>query len=577
MQLGHVEFSKLSISVLNMRHGKKAPDVSDILPSIRARGILVPLLVRQNGCPDTFEVVAGRRRYYSAQAILDERGEIEPLPCAFMQPGDDAAALEASLIENVARLDPDEVAQWETFARLIKEGRTIPDISGTFGITERMVKQRLALGNLLPKIRESYCKEEIDAETIRYLTLASKAQQKEWLALFEDPEQQAPRGYQLKGWLFGGQSISTKVALFPLEEYQGQIVSDLFGEDSYFADADMFWRLQNDAIAAKRAAYLEAGWPDVIVLEQGARFTSWEHEKTPKKKGGKVFITVSQRGEVETHEGWLSTKEAKHARQKGDASSDPDPIPTKPSRPEVTSTLQNYIDLHRHAAVGAELADHPGVALRVMVAHAITCSKLWKVEVEPQQTRGKEIAESIAGSKATVSFNAKRREILALLDLPEDETTIAGGNGDDYATASVFARLLTLSDTDVLRVLGIVMAETLAVGSAMVEALGVYLKLDMRAVWQPDDVFFELIRDRQVVNAMVAELAGQQSADANIAEKIKTQKSIIQACLKGENGRTKVENWLPHWIAFPASTYTDRGGFEPAERWERVKPLFAQQ
>ena len=577
MQLGHVEFSKLSISALNMRHGKKAPDVSDILPSIRARGILVPLLVRQNGNPDTFEVVAGRRRYYSAQIILDEHGEIEPLPCAFMQPGDDAAALEASLIENIARLDPDEVAQWETFARLIKEGRTIPDISVTFGITERMVKQRLALGNLLPKIREAYRKEEVDAETIRYLTLASKAQQKEWLALFEDPGEHVPTGHQLKGWLFGGQSISTKVALFSLEDYPGQIVSDLFGEDSYFGDTEMFWRLQNDAIAAKRAAYLEAGWQDVAVLEQGARFISWEHEKTPKKKGGKVFITVSQRGEAETHEGWLSTKDAKRARQKGDASSDADPIPAKPARPEVTSSLQNYIDLHRHAAVRAELADHPGIALRVIVAHAITGSKLWTVEVEPQQTRGKEIAASIAGSTATAAFNAKRREILGLLDLPEDGTTVAGGNGDDYATASVFARLLTLPDNDVLRILGIVMAETLAAGSAMVEALGVYLKLDMRAVWQPDDIFFDLIRDRQVVNAMVAELAGQQSADANIAEKIKTQKSIIQACLKGENGRTIVESWLPRWMAFPAGSYTDRGGFEPAERWERVKPLFAQQ
>lgn len=224
-----------------------------------------------------------------------------------------------------------------------------------------------------------------------------------------------------------------------------------------------------------------------------------------------------------------------------------------------------------------ELADHPGVALRVVVAHAITGSKLWTVEVEPQQTRGKEIAASIAGSTAAAAFNAKRREILAVLDLPDDEPAIAGGNGDDYATASVFARLLTLPDTDVLRVLTMVMAETLAAGSAMVEALGVYLKLDMRAVWQPDDVFFELIRDRQVVNAMVAELAGQQSADANIAEKIKTQKSIIQACLKGENGRTKVENWLPRWMAFPVDSYTDRGGFEPAERWERVKALFVQQ
>lgn len=577
MKLGHVEFSKLNISALNMRHGKKAPDVSDILPSIRARGILVPLLVRQNGTPETFEVVAGRRRYYSAQTILDERGEIEPLPCAFLQPGDDAAALEASLIENIARLDPDEVTQWETFTRLIKEGRSIPDISNTFGITERMVRQRLALGNLLPRILAAYRSDKIDADSIRHLTLASKAQQKEWLASFEDPNQHAPHGYQLKQWLFGGQSISTKVALFTVEEYQGRIVSDLFGEDSYFADIEAFWRLQNNAISAKRGAYLEAGWQDVVVLEQGARFLSWEHEKTPKKKGGKVFITVSQRGEVETHEGWLTTKDARRARRNGDPASDVDPSPAKPARPEVTSGLQNYIDLHRHAAVRNELADHPSVALRLMVAHAISGSKLWTVGLEPQQTRNKAVADSVAGSVGTALFNAKRRDVMALLDLPEDEPAIAGGYGDDYATASVFGRLLVLPDDAVLRILAIVMGETLAAGGAVVEAVGVHLKLDMSAVWRADDALFDLIRDRQVINAMVAEVAGQHSADVNISEKVDTQKSIIHACLKGENGRTKVDHWLPRWLAFPVGSYTDRGGFATAENWARVKPLFVQQ
>lgn len=169
----------------------------------------------------------------------------------------------------MARLDPDEISQHECFVRLTKEGRSIADIAATFGITEIMVKRRLALGNLLPKIRDAYRNEEIDAETIRLLTLASKAQQKDWLALFVDPEQRAPHGYQLKQWLFGGQSVSTKVALFPVEDYPGLIVSDLFGEDSYFADADLFWQKQNEAIAAKRDALIEAGWTGVIVLEPG--------------------------------------------------------------------------------------------------------------------------------------------------------------------------------------------------------------------------------------------------------------------------------------------------------------------
>jgi ParB family chromosome partitioning protein len=312
----------------------------------------------------------------------------------------------------------------------------------------------------------------------------------------------------------------------------------------------------------------------VIVLEVGKRFISWEHEKTSKKNGGKVFITVSPRGEVEKYEGWLGMKEAKRARHSpgGDAGAN---LPqATASRPEVTNSLQDYIDLHRHAAVRAELLNHPGVALRLMVAHAIAGSKLWTVKVEAQQTRSPEIAASLGGSAAIATFDAKRREALPLLDLPEDEPEIAGGNGDDHAVACAFARLLALPDDDVLRVLTIVMGETLAAGSAAVEAVGVYLHVDLRAVWQPDDAFFALLRDRQVVNAMVAELAGQQSADANVTEKVKAQKSIMRACLTGENGRQKVENWLPRWMDFPAAAYTERGGVGAVKRWARVQPLF---
>ncbi len=69
-----------------------------------------------------------------------------------MEAGDDAAALEASLIENIARLDSDEVTRWESFTRLVKEGRSPENISLTFGLTELQVKRTLVLfrpGNTL--------------------------------------------------------------------------------------------------------------------------------------------------------------------------------------------------------------------------------------------------------------------------------------------------------------------------------------------------------------------------------------------------------------------------------------------
>ena len=90
-----------------------------------------------------------------------------------MEQGDDAAALEASLLENTARLDPDEMTRFETFAKLIKEGKTTTQIADTFGVTEIMVKRSLALGNLIPPIRNAYRAEDIDARTIRLLTLAT--------------------------------------------------------------------------------------------------------------------------------------------------------------------------------------------------------------------------------------------------------------------------------------------------------------------------------------------------------------------------------------------------------------------
>ena len=205
MQLDHIDLGKLAISPANMRRYGRHPDLANILPTVRSRGVIQPLLVRPNG--EGYEVVAGGRRYLSAKIVAAERGGIEPLPCAIMEPGDDAAALEASLIENFARLDPDEMTQYESFVRLVKDGKIVEDIAQNFGITELTVKRRLALGNLLPKIRDAYRKEEINAETIPPLTLASKAQQKEWLILFQDPEAHAPRGHDLKQCLFGGSDL----------------------------------------------------------------------------------------------------------------------------------------------------------------------------------------------------------------------------------------------------------------------------------------------------------------------------------------------------------------------------------
>jgi len=65
--------------------GKGRADIANILPSVRARGVLVPLIVRATETPDSYEILAGKRRYQAALAVAEESGEHDPLgrnkPC----------------------------------------------------------------------------------------------------------------------------------------------------------------------------------------------------------------------------------------------------------------------------------------------------------------------------------------------------------------------------------------------------------------------------------------------------------------------------------------------------------------
>ena len=444
----------------------------------------------------------------------------------------------------------------------VQDGREVDDIAAAFGFPDLTIRRILALGNLLPRIRDLYRAEKLDRATIRHLTLASKSQQKAWLALHDDPDSYVPTGHQLKAWLFGGQSIPARLALFDLAEYKGVTVADLFGDDRYFADADAFWIAQNAAIKAARDAYLDQGWSDVVIVPPSDHFHSWEYEKAAKRKGGRVYIDVRGSGEVSFHEGYMTGKEARKA-ERGEM-----PSGGKIQRPELTSTLQTYVDLHRHAAVRAALLGHPGMALRLMVAHAIVGSPLWTVRPEPQSTRNDEVRESVELSRGEALFDEGRRAVLDLLGFSPEKPTVIGGNGDaaweagdsQQGVAGVFLRLIALPDPALMDVIAVVMGETLAAGSAAVEAVGAEIGIDMAAWWQADEALFSLLRDRELLGHMVAEVAGETVATANGQEKVKTLKQIIADHLSGADGRAKVERWVPRWMAFPPSAYTERGG-----------------
>ena len=124
-----------------------------------------------------------------------------------------------------------------------------------------------------------------------------------------------------------------------------------------------------------------------------------------------------------------------------------------------------------------------------------------------------------------------------------------------------------------LGILAIVMAEALESGSELIETLGTHSAVDMARVWEADDTLLDLIRDREVLGAVLTEVAGEGVASANEAATGKVKRGIVRDCLTGENGRTKVEGWVPRWMAFPPTAYTERGGVPTVTRAARVAGL----
>eukprot|EP00873_Tetraselmis_striata_P002220 jgi/Tetstr1/422484/TSEL_013322.t1 len=557
MKLTHLTLDQLKPAPVNVRK-RGGKDIADLLPSIRSLGLLQPLLVRAN-C-EGYEIIAGQRRFH-ALAKLAENTPSDPVPCIIMEDGDDARAVEASLAENIARLPMDEIDQYKAFAALAKQGGSVADIAARFGVTERLVTQRLAIANVIDPILNAYRREDIGAQTIRTLTMATRRQQKEWWALFKDETARAPTGYALRNWLFGGADIPVENALFDEDAYDGSIVSDLFDDTRRFDDAPKFWALQNAAIAKRKAAYLADGWQEVVVLDIGRHWQKWEHREAEKAEGGRVYIQIGHDGEVTCHEGWITDTEARRRERARDAGDGAD----APGRPELTKAMQNYLALHRHAAVRLDLLSNQGLALRVATAQIIAGSALWQVHADPQRANSEAIAQSLPDNTAHTAFDAERQEIRTLLGLEKSNADMLVCRKADYGRghdlADIFGRLCGLNDDTVRRIFTFAVAETLCCGSGLVEALGDRLGTDMRNHWTPDETFFDLLRDKDAINAMVEEVAGKYTAEAHTASTAKVQKSIIRQHLDGSRKPRKTD-WQPRYMGFPMRGYTERGGLD---------------
>lgn len=157
-----IPLNKLKKSPGNARktpHGEAA--IKALAASIAAKGLLQAPVVEpetgEDGQPTGFYLVTigeGRRLALALRAKRKKIRKSEAVRCVVDLTNDPH---EISLDENVTRTDMHPADQFEAFRRLAEErGMGAEEIGTRFGVSAQVVRQRLRLGAVSPKLMETY-------------------------------------------------------------------------------------------------------------------------------------------------------------------------------------------------------------------------------------------------------------------------------------------------------------------------------------------------------------------------------------------------------------------------------------
>ena len=125
-------------------------ELEELAESIRAKGVIQPILVRHDPSnAEMFEIIAGERRWRAAR-----RAGLTVIP-AVVREMDDREMLEIAIIENVQRSDLNAVEEAEAYKSLIDRfGRTQESVAQQVGKSREHVSNTLRLLNLPEDVRE---------------------------------------------------------------------------------------------------------------------------------------------------------------------------------------------------------------------------------------------------------------------------------------------------------------------------------------------------------------------------------------------------------------------------------------
>ena len=153
-----------------------ADALQELADSIRAQGVLQPVLVRPLGASGNFEIIAGERRWRAAQLA-----GLYEIP-ALVRKLDDRAAMCSALIENIQREDLNLLEQARGLARLSEEFAMTHDaIAASVGRSRSAVTNMLRLLELCDEVKRLLETRQLEMGHARAL-LTLSGQQQIWAA-----------------------------------------------------------------------------------------------------------------------------------------------------------------------------------------------------------------------------------------------------------------------------------------------------------------------------------------------------------------------------------------------------------
>jgi ParB family chromosome partitioning protein len=266
-----VPLSKLKKSPKNVRkvpHSKA--EIRALAASIGALGMLqFPVVETEIGpcgkATGFYLVNAGEGRRL-AQMLRVKEKEIkadQPISCIL---DTEHNGTELSLAENAIRCEMHPADQYEAFAKLhAEDGMSAEDIAARFGVTAAVVRQRLKLGAVSPKLKTLYRKGDMNLDQLSAFAITEdhERQERVWseLRAYHRSREGILRALS-EGQVRSDDPRAVFVGAKAYEAEGGVIVRDLFDPEGggFFADAGLLNRLARAKLDKEGEKVAKEGW-----------------------------------------------------------------------------------------------------------------------------------------------------------------------------------------------------------------------------------------------------------------------------------------------------------------------------